>query len=55
MRVKGVRLKQWNLKDNSAGPLPESPVAASGSTETLELVPYGAAKLRVTVFPVAEK
>ena len=55
LRVKGVRLKQWTLENNSAGPVPESPVAASGNTATLELVPYGAAKLRITVFPVAEK
>jgi len=42
------------LADNSAGPPPPSPVArpAGAPAEMLTLIPYGAAKLRITSFPV---
>jgi hypothetical protein len=46
------RIPEWTLVDGSAGPLPQSPVASKERTETVTLVPYGAAKLRVTEFPV---
>jgi hypothetical protein len=54
LHVSGVRLPQWALADNSAGPVPASPVTrpAGAQPETLTLIPYGAAKLRVTSFPV---
>lgn len=51
LQVKGRRLPAWKLVEGSAGPLPQSPVASSEQLETLTLVPYGAAKLRVTAFP----
>lgn len=56
LHVKGVRLPQWQLAENSAGPVPPSPVArpAGAQPETLTLIPYGAAKLRVTSFPVVQ-
>jgi hypothetical protein len=55
LSAKGGRLGQWKLVDNSAGPLPESPVKFSGGTEQITLIPYGAAKLRISEFPVIEK
>ncbi len=51
LTAKGVRIRSWKLVDNSAGPLPQSPVKESGGAETLKLIPYGAAKLRITEFP----
>ena len=51
LRAKGIRIPSWKLEDNSAGPLPQSPVKQSGSAENLRLIPYGAAKLRITNFP----
>ncbi len=51
LRVKGRRLPQWTLVKGSAGPLPTSPVASREPIETLTLIPYGAAKLRITAFP----
>ena len=41
----------WQLVDGSAGPVPPRPAARSGPVEDVELIPYGAAKLRVTVLP----
>lgn len=51
IKIKGRRLPQWTLVDGSAGPLPPSPIASSEPEETLTLIPYGAAKLRITTFP----
>jgi hypothetical protein len=51
IRVTARRVPGWQMADGSAGPLPQSPAAGTGPDETITLVPYGAAKLRVTVFP----
>jgi DUF1680 family protein len=51
LHVNGRKLQTWTLKDNSAGPLPASPVQATAPARELTLIPYGAAKLRITSFP----
>jgi len=48
------RLPQWTLVDDSPGTLPVSPVTTKRAEETVTLVPYGAAKLRITAFPWLE-
>jgi len=68
LTVKGRRLPEWKLTDhndkvpqrklqqpNRAGLPPRSPVSSSEKLEDLTLIPYGAAKLRITVFPVLKK
>jgi hypothetical protein len=55
LAARGVRLGEWKLVDSSAGPLPQSPVKSGGVSEQILLIPYGAAKLRITEFPVVEK
>jgi hypothetical protein len=45
------RLISWRSEDGVANPLPQSPVFSKESEETLTLIPYAAAKLRVTAFP----
>jgi hypothetical protein len=52
MTVKGRRIPQWDLEKNAAAAPPPSPVSSSEPLETLTLIPYGAAKLRITEFPV---
>jgi uncharacterized protein len=49
--ARGRRLPGWQLVDDSAGPLPVSPVNSKQPVEELTLIPYGAAKLRITAFP----
>lgn len=51
LEVKGRKLPSWVAEDGVANPVPESPVASSEGEETVTLVPYGAAKLRITAFP----
>ena len=51
LQVSGKRLNRWLSEDGVAAPLPQSPVASNAPAETLLLIPYAAAKLRVTAFP----
>ncbi|MCX8157431.1 MAG: glycoside hydrolase family 127 protein [Verrucomicrobiae bacterium] len=52
---RGRRVPEWTLEQNSAAAPPASPVVAVGPLETLELVPYGCTRLRITEFPVLAK
>jgi hypothetical protein len=53
--VTGQQVSAWTVYENSAGPLPQSPIATTSPRTKLTLVPYAAAKLRITAFPVAEE
>ena len=55
LKVKAKKVPGWILVDNSAGSTPYSPVETVEAEEIIELVPYGAARLRVTEFPVVKK
>jgi hypothetical protein len=51
LRGRGRTVAKWGLADNSAGPLPESPVRTDAPEEEVALIPYGCARLRVTEMP----
>jgi DUF1680 family protein len=55
LQVQGRRLAEWKMQENSAGPVPQSPVVSKAPVQTLSLIPYGAAKLRITAFPFLEE
>jgi hypothetical protein len=60
LKARARRLPQWMLANDSAAPPPASPVSIPAreemtgqiQDETVTLVPYGAARLRITSFPV---
>ncbi|HPC99098.1 MAG TPA: glycoside hydrolase family 127 protein [Bacteroidales bacterium] len=54
IRSLGVKLQDWGMTDNSASPPPLSPVKSHDQPESVTLVPYGSARLRITEFPVVE-
>lgn len=51
IRMKAKRLLEWKMENHSSGELPLSPVDAGGPYQYVELVPYGATRLRITEFP----
>jgi len=54
IRMRGMKIAGWGLKENSADIPPGSPVVPEGSIEQIDLVPYGCARLRITEFPVID-
>jgi hypothetical protein len=52
LQAKARRLPQWVVVNDSAAMPPQSPVTVQGREETVTLIPYGAARLRITSFPV---
>ncbi len=54
LKVKGRKIPEWQLENNCAGELPQSPVKSNEPIEELTLIPYGCAKLRITEFPLLE-
>ncbi len=51
LNLKGRQVNAWRAVDGAADPLPESPVHSDAPAESLTLIPYAAAKLRITAFP----
>jgi DUF1680 family protein len=54
LSVPARKLTAWLAEDGVASAPPQSPVAATGATENITLIPYAAAKLRITAFPLAK-
>lgn len=51
LKVKARKLDSWRAVDGVADPLPLSPIESANVQQTIELIPYAAAKLRITAFP----
>lgn len=51
LRVTARKLDNWREEDGVADDLPQSPVTTEQPEETITLIPYAAAKLRITAFP----
>lgn len=54
LHAKARRVNKWRSEDGVAKKLPESPVPTEEPEETIALIPYAAAKLRITAFPQCE-
>ena len=56
LKTKGKRIPEWNMgKYGLVGELQPSPVQSDQPTESIELIPMGAARLRISSFPVIGK
>ena len=51
LSVKARKLPTWRAEDGAADALPQSPAASTEAEEEITLIPYAAAKLRITAFP----
>jgi uncharacterized protein len=51
LSVKARKIAGWRAEDGAANTMPQSPVISDQPEETITLIPYAAAKLRVTAFP----
>ena len=51
LRVKARKVASWRAEDGAANPVPPSPVSSDQPEESIAMVPYAAAKLRITAFP----
>jgi hypothetical protein len=49
--VRARKVNDWRAEDGVANPPPQSPVTSDQPEETITLIPYAAAKLRITAFP----
>ena len=53
LKVKARRIPNWKLDGNQmVGPLQPSPVRSAEPLEEIRLIPLGAARLRIGMFPV---
>jgi len=51
LQVDARKLPTWRAIDGVADPVPQSPATSDEPKEQISLVPYAAAKLRITAFP----
>ncbi|SDD33810.1 beta-L-arabinofuranosidase domain-containing protein [Niabella drilacis] len=53
LHARAKKIPGWKIDGNGlTDVLPQSPVTAAGKEETVELIPMGAARLRISAFPV---
>lgn len=56
IKAKGAIIPEWTLDEHKlCGELVDSPIKSSSKAEEIELVPMGAARIRISSFPVIDK
>lgn len=51
LRASASRVPEWRIEHGAAAAPPRSPVSVQGDVHMIDLIPYGAARLRVTEIP----
>jgi hypothetical protein len=55
IKAKGKLIPEWTIdKYGLCGELPQSPVQVHTEEQPIELIPMGAARLRISAFPVVK-
>ncbi len=54
LKARARRVPGWKAEGKMAGDVPRSPAASGSPVEEITLVPMGCARLRITVFPLAD-
>lgn len=54
LHVKARKLDSWRAEDGAADPVPQAPIQSNYAEQSISLIPYATAKLRITAFPRIE-
>ena len=54
LQAAAKRLAEWKVENGASGPIPESNLAPNVAVEQVSLVPYGCARLRISMFTRVE-
>lgn len=54
LKAKAKRIPSWKAEGKMVGTVPPSPVSSDMSAEEIDLIPMGCARLRISVFPIAD-
>jgi hypothetical protein len=52
LNVKARKVPAWRAEDGVADTVPQSPVSSDQQEESVTLIPYAGAKLRISAFPL---
>ncbi|MBN1480535.1 glycoside hydrolase family 127 protein [candidate division KSB1 bacterium] len=55
LRAPAKKIPAWGLANNSADDPPAGPVTIETEIDSVELVPYGCARLRISEFPIVDR